>query len=56
MVLVVGIGRFTKEEKDTVQHFVNLFGEGILRYMIVLFTRQDELSKSNQSIDQYVTS
>ena len=56
MVLVVGIGRFTKEEKDTVQHFVDLFGEGILRYMIVLFTRQDELSKSNQSIHQYVDS
>ena len=56
MVLVVSIGRFHKEEKDTVQHFVDLFGEGILRYMIVLFTRQDELSKSNQSIHQYVDS
>jgi GTP-binding protein EngB required for normal cell division len=56
MVLVVSIGRFTKEEKDTVQHFVDLFGEGMLGYMIVLFTRQDELSKSNQSIHQYVDS
>jgi GTPase Era involved in 16S rRNA processing len=56
MVLVVSIGRFPKEEKDTVQHFVDLFGEGILRYMIVLFTRQDELSNSNQSIHQYVDS
>ena len=56
MVLVVGIGRFTKEEQDTVQHFVNYFGEGMLKYMIVLFTRQDELSKSNQSIHQYVDS
>ena len=56
MVLVVGIGRFTKEEQDTVQHFVDYFGEGMLKYMIVLFTRQDELSKTNQSIDQYVDS
>ena len=56
MVLVVGIGRFTKEEQDTVQHFVDKFGEGMLRYMIVLFTREDELSKSKQSIDQYVDS
>ena len=56
MVLVVSIGRFTKEEKDTVQHFVDLFGEGMLGYMIVLFTRQDELSKSNLSIQQYVDS
>lgn len=56
MVLVVGIGRFTKEEQDTVQHFVDYFGEEMLKYMIVLFTRQDELSKTNQSIQQYVDS
>jgi GTPase Era involved in 16S rRNA processing len=56
MVLVVGIGRFTKEEQDTVQHFVDYFGKGMLKYMIVLFTRQDELSKTKQSIYQYVDS
>ena len=56
MVLVVGIDRFTKEEQDTVQYFVDYFGEGMLKYMIVLFTRQDELSKTNQSIHQYVDS
>ncbi|XP_071134012.1 GTPase IMAP family member 9-like [Mytilus edulis] len=54
MVLVVGIGRFTKEEQDTVSHFVDHFGEGMLRYMIVLFTRKDDLSKRNQSICDYV--
>jgi len=56
MVLVVGIGRFTKEEQDTVQHLVDHFGEGMLRYMIVLFTRKDDLYKANQSIHQYVGS
>ena len=56
VVLVVGIGRFTKEVQDTLQYFVNAFGEGSLRYTIVLFTRQDELSKTNQSIHQYVDS
>jgi GTPase Era involved in 16S rRNA processing len=56
MVLVVGIGRLTQEEQDTVQHFVDYFGEGMLKYMIVLFTRQDEHSKANQSIHQYVDS
>jgi GTPase Era involved in 16S rRNA processing len=56
MVLVVGIGRLTQEEQDTVQHFVDYFGEGMLKYMIVLFTRQDELSKTNQSIHQYFES
>lgn len=56
MVLVVGIGRFTKEEQDTVQHLVDHFGEGMLRYIIVLFTRKDDLYKAQQSIHQYVGS
>ncbi|XP_071151890.1 GTPase IMAP family member 9-like [Mytilus edulis] len=54
MVLVIGIGRFTKEEQDTVRYFVDHFGEGMLRHMIVLFTRKDDLSKQNQSICDYV--
>ncbi|CAG2200000.1 GTPase IMAP family member 4,GTPase IMAP family member 7,Immune-associated nucleotide-binding protein 3 [Mytilus edulis] len=54
MVLVIGIGRFTKEEQDTVRYFVDHFGEGILRHMIVLFTRKDDLSKHNQLICDYV--
>ncbi|CAC5399457.1 GTPase IMAP family member 4 [Mytilus coruscus] len=54
MVLVVSVGRFTKEEQDTVKHFVDHFGEGVLDHMIVLFTRKDDLSKSNQTIGQYV--
>ncbi|XP_063412597.1 GTPase IMAP family member 9-like [Mytilus trossulus] len=54
MVLVVSVGRFTPEEKATVEHYVDNFGVGVLRYMIVLFTRKDDLSMSNISIDQYV--
>ncbi|XP_071134004.1 uncharacterized protein [Mytilus edulis] len=54
VVLVVSVGRFTKEEQDTVKHFVNHFGEGVFKYMIVLFTRKDDLTKMKQSIHQYV--
>lgn len=54
MVLVVSVGRFTPEEQDTVKHFINHFGEGVYRHMIVLFTKKDELDKRNQSIDEYV--
>ncbi|XP_052080610.1 uncharacterized protein LOC127718585 [Mytilus californianus] len=54
MVLVVSLGRFTNDEQETVKHFVNLFGENVFRHMIVIFTRKDELSKYNRSIDQYV--
>ncbi|XP_052080612.1 uncharacterized protein LOC127718586 [Mytilus californianus] len=54
MVLVVSVGRFTQEEEDTVKHYVDHFGVGVLCYMIVLFTRKDDLSKSNISIYQHV--
>ncbi|XP_063404778.1 uncharacterized protein LOC134688223, partial [Mytilus trossulus] len=54
VVLVVSVGRFTKEEQDTVKHFVNHFGNGVFKYMIVLFTRKDDLTKMKQSIHQYV--
>ncbi|XP_052103377.1 GTPase IMAP family member 9-like, partial [Mytilus californianus] len=54
MVLVVSVGRFTQEEEDTVKHFINHFGEGVFRHMIVLFTMKDKLIKHNQSIDQFV--
>ncbi|XP_052089050.1 uncharacterized protein LOC127725804 [Mytilus californianus] len=54
VVLVVSVGRFTKEEQDTVKHFVNHFGNGVFKYMIVLFTRKDDLTKMKQSIHRYV--
>ncbi|XP_052059500.1 GTPase IMAP family member 9-like isoform X2 [Mytilus californianus] len=54
VVLVTRIGRFTKEEQDTVQYFVDHFGEGIFRYMIILFTRKDDLEKDNVPLDQFI--
>ncbi|XP_063398035.1 GTPase IMAP family member 9-like [Mytilus trossulus] len=54
VVLVTRIGRFTKEEQDTVQYFVDHFGEGVLRYIIILFTRKDDLVKDNISLDQFI--
>ncbi|KAJ8312318.1 hypothetical protein KUTeg_009691 [Tegillarca granosa] len=54
VVLVVGINRITEEEQNTVKHFVDHFGEGILNYMIVLFTGKDKLDHEAVSIDNYV--
>lgn len=54
VILVTRIGRFTKEEQDTVQYFVDHFGEGIFRYMIILFTRKDDLDKDNFTLDQFI--
>ncbi|TKS84103.1 GTPase IMAP family member 7 [Collichthys lucidus] len=42
-LLVIQIGRFTKEEENCVQALEKIFGPEASKYMIVLFTRGDEL-------------
>ncbi|XP_071123295.1 GTPase IMAP family member 7-like [Mytilus edulis] len=54
VVLVTRIGRFTKEEQDTVQYFVDHFREGVFRYMIILFTRKDEPDEDNVTLHQFI--
>jgi hypothetical protein len=49
---VIAVGRFTKEEQNSVAALERLFGEEALKYMIVLFTRGDDLN--DRSIQDYV--
>ncbi|XP_040915314.1 GTPase IMAP family member 7-like [Toxotes jaculatrix] len=51
-VLVIQIGRFTKEEENCVQALEKIFGPEASKYMIVLFTRGDELK--GRTIQEYV--
>ncbi|KAJ8307939.1 hypothetical protein KUTeg_014508 [Tegillarca granosa] len=51
---VVSISRFTKEDQDAVQYFVDNFGTGVYRYLIVVFTRVDDLDNDGISIDEFV--
>lgn len=51
-LLVIQIGRFTTEEFNCVQALEKLFGPQASKYMIVLFTRGDELQ--GRTIQQYV--
>ncbi|XP_063340636.1 GTPase IMAP family member 7-like [Pelmatolapia mariae] len=51
-LLVIQIGRFTREEKNSVEALQELFGPEANKYMIVLFTRGGDLG--GISIEQYV--
>ncbi|CAG2197150.1 unnamed protein product [Mytilus edulis] len=45
IILVVQIGRFTKEDVKTVEHFCSHFGKELEKYVIVLFTRFDDMKR-----------
>ncbi|KAK7166957.1 hypothetical protein R3I94_001375 [Phoxinus phoxinus] len=51
-VIVLSLGRFTREEMDTVDLIKKLFGHKAAQFSIVLFTRGDDLE--DESIEDYV--
>ncbi|RXN16548.1 GTPase IMAP family member 8-like protein [Labeo rohita] len=51
-VIVLSVGRFTKEETDTVDLIKKIFGPKAAQFSIVLFTKGDDLG--SKSIDDYV--
>ncbi|CAM4318848.1 unnamed protein product [Leuciscus chuanchicus] len=51
-VIVLSLGRFTKEEADTMDLIKQIFGHEAAQFSIVLFTRGDELE--DVSIEDYV--
>ncbi|KAK7922347.1 hypothetical protein WMY93_009249 [Mugilogobius chulae] len=54
LLLVMQVGRFTEEEENCVEALEKLFGPHASRFMMVLFTRGDDLG--DRSINQYVQS
>ncbi|XP_077058477.1 GTPase IMAP family member 8-like isoform X1 [Siphateles boraxobius] len=51
-VIVLSLGRFTKEAMDTMDLIKKIFGHKAAQFSIVLFTRGDDLE--NESIEDYV--
>lgn len=47
-VLVLSVSRFTNEEQEAMEHFAKYFSEDIYKYVIILFTRRDDLDIENK--------
>uniref|UniRef100_A0A8C2CXQ5 AIG1-type G domain-containing protein n=1 Tax=Cyprinus carpio TaxID=7962 RepID=A0A8C2CXQ5_CYPCA len=53
-LVVVQLGRFTAEEKNTVAQIQKIFGEQASKYTMVLFTHGDRLKRVQKSIHDFV--
>ncbi|KAG9279193.1 GTPase IMAP family member 7-like, partial [Astyanax mexicanus] len=51
-IIVLSVGRFTKEEWETLDLIKKIFGPKAANFSIVLFTKEDDLK--NQPIEQYI--
>lgn len=53
-ILVSSTCRFTGEEQQTIEHFSKYFGEDMFRFVIVLFTRKDDLDAEHSTLLDYI--
>lgn len=53
LLLVTQLGRFTAEDAMAVRMVKQVFGVGVMRYMIVLFTHKEDLA--DESLEEFVT-
>ncbi|KAJ1195904.1 hypothetical protein NDU88_005169 [Pleurodeles waltl] len=52
IVLVLQTGRFSQEERQSVERIQSLFGRKARKHMVIVFTRKEDLE--DKSIDQFV--
>ncbi|XP_035999574.1 GTPase IMAP family member 8-like [Fundulus heteroclitus] len=53
-LLVLRIGRFTPEEKETLRLIKECFGKGSEKFTIILFTNGDTLEHCGETIEEYI--
>ncbi|XP_051745233.1 GTPase IMAP family member 8-like [Ctenopharyngodon idella] len=53
-IIVIRVGRFTEEEKNTVQHLKEVFGEQILKYTLIIFTHKNQLEEKNKTTEEFL--
>ncbi|CAM4524889.1 unnamed protein product [Lepidochelys olivacea] len=53
LVLVIQLGRYTEEDEDAVQRMQEIFGVEVMKHVIILFTRKEDLGDG--SLSDYVT-
>lgn len=53
-IFVLNISRFTEEEQNSIDHYIKYFGEKIYKYVIILFTRKDDLDQDNKELKDYI--
>ena len=52
-LIVIRIGRFTPEEKNTVDFIRHIFGPDAVQYCIIVFTGEDHL-EAGQTLDEFI--
>ncbi|XP_040019088.2 uncharacterized protein LOC120809390 [Gasterosteus aculeatus] len=53
-LLVLRIGRLTREEQETIQLIKETFGKNAEKFIFILFTGGDNLKREKRSIDKYI--
>ncbi|XP_016405011.1 GTPase IMAP family member 8-like, partial [Sinocyclocheilus rhinocerous] len=53
-IIVIKVGRFTEENKKTIERLKEVFGEQMIKHTMILFTHKDQLEKEDKTIEQFL--